>query len=218
MDRAHKNFQTMENLTVKLGYSNLTPAALVEKGRNHVEKLTGNVAFTLPLGFLTDLGKACDALEAANFQVLSNGGRTDTLLRTERVADLKLLIKEAAGYVQAQCDNDVELVNSAGFDIRKQRHPSDIPAAPQDVRAELTTLPGQLKVRWLGVRGRIYYQVWVTIGDPTSEDGWTLLVQTSRNSHLATGLLPGKTYSYRVNAVTTAGAGPVSDYASAKAA
>ncbi len=208
----------MENVTVKLGYSNLTPAALVEKGRNHVEKLTGNASFTLPAGFLLSFTAACDALEAANFQVLSNGGRTDTLLCKERVADLKLLIKEAAGYVQAQCTDDVEKVNSAGFEIRKQREPSDIPAAPQDVRAEATTLPGQLKVRWDGVTGRIYYQVWVTLGDPTLEEGWTLLTQTSRNSHLVTGLLPGKTYSYRVNAVTTAGAGPLSDYASAKAA
>lgn len=208
----------MENLTVKLGYTKLTPAALVEKGRNHVVKFTGNASFTLPVGFLPTLTAACDALEAANFQVLSNGGRTDTLLRSERVADLKLLIKEAAGYVQAQCTNDVEKVNSAGFDIRKQRHPSEIPAAPQDVRAEATTLPGQLKVRWDGVTGRIYYQVWVTIGDPTLDEGWTLLTQTSRNSHLVTGLTAGKVYSYRVNAVTTAGAGPVSDYASAKAA
>jgi hypothetical protein len=157
-------------------------------------------------------------LEAANFQVLSNGGRSDTLLRNERVADLKLLIKEAAGYVQAQCTNDVEKVNSAGFEVRKSRHPADVPSAPQDMRVETTTLPGQLKLRWNGVRSRIYYQVWVTTGDPTLEEGWTLLTQTSRNSHLVSDVLAGKTYSYRVNAVTTAGAGPLSDYASAKAA
>ncbi len=208
----------MENLTVKLGYTNLTPAALVEKGRNHVEKLTGNVNFTLPVSFLPALSAACDGLEAANFLVLSNGGRSDTLLRNERKADLKLLIKEAAGYVQAQCTADVEKVNSAGFDIRKQREPADIPIAPEDVRADATTLPGQLRVRWDGVRSRIYYQMWVNMGDPTLGEGWTLLVQTSRNSHLVTGLLPGKMYSYRVNAVTTAGAGPLSDYTSAKAA
>ncbi len=208
----------MVNITVKLGYSRLTPAALVEKGRNHVEKLTGNASFTLPAGFLTSLTDACDALEAANFQVLSNGGRTDTLLRNERVADLKLLIKEAAGYVQAQCGDDVEKVNSAGFEVKRAPQPAGIPVAPQDLRVEQTSLPGQLKVRWEGVPARIYYVVWVTTGDPTLEEGWTLLVQTTKNSHLITGLLEGKTYSYRVNAVGTAGAGPVSDYASAKAA
>lgn len=208
----------MENVTVKLGYSNLTPAALVEKGRNHVSKLTGNTNFTLPAGFLLSITAACDALEAANFQVLSNGGRTDTLLCKERVADLKLLIKEAAGYVQAQCKDDIEKVNSAGFEVKRAPQPAEIPPAPLDVRVEPTTLPGQLKVRWDGVQGRIYYKVWVTSGDPTLETGWTLLVQTTKNFHLNTGLDSGKVYSYRVNAVTTAGAGPVSDYATAKAA
>jgi hypothetical protein len=208
----------MENVTVKLGYSRLTPAALVEKGRNHVEKLTGNASFTLPVGFLPSLTAACDALEAANFQVLSNGGRTDTLLRKERVSDLKLLIKEAAGYVQAQCTDDIEKVNSAGFEVKRTPQPSDIPPAPLDVRVDPTTLPGQLKARWDGVNGRIYYVVWVTTGDPTLEEGWTLLVQTTKNFHLHTGLLSGKNYSYRVNAVSTVGAGPLSDYATAKAA
>ena len=71
--------------TVKLGIVGLSSAALVEKGRLHVEKLTGNPDYNLPAGFLTSLSDACDALEKANVQVRDNGGKSDHLLRRERV-------------------------------------------------------------------------------------------------------------------------------------
>ena len=55
--------QKQEN--AKLGLASLTPTALVEKGRNHVESCTGNPDITLPTDFLKELGDACDALDAA---------------------------------------------------------------------------------------------------------------------------------------------------------
>jgi hypothetical protein len=62
------------------------------------------------------------------------------------------------------------------------------------------------------------YAVYVTEGDPKDESGWTLLVQTSKNFHTATGLVTDKAYSFRTVAIGTAGAGPASDSAESKAA
>ena len=208
----------MQNQTVKLGYSKTSPADLVTQGRTHEEKLTGNPNYTLPPALLTALKNASDALEAANIKVNDNGGKTDHLLRNERVVDLKAMIKEVAGYVQAQSGGDLEKIVSAGFEARKPRHPSVIPSAPLGMRAENTKLPGQLKLRWQGVANRIYYAVWITTGDPGSEIGWTLVGQTSKNFFLVEDLTSDKVYSFRVNAVTTAGAGTLSTPITAKAA
>ena len=82
---------------VKLGLDGLTPTALVEKGRNLVEKSTGNANVTPPAGFLTDMAKAVDALEAANLKVLANGGREDHLTRNERKRDVEEFVRKLGG-------------------------------------------------------------------------------------------------------------------------
>jgi hypothetical protein len=205
--------------TVKLGVVGLSSSALVEKGRLHVEKLTGNPDYTLPAGFLPSLTDACDALEAANVQVMENGGKSDHLLRRQRVIDLHNLLKDAQGYVQAQSGGDLEKINGAGFQAKKRKgQPVGIPAAPGELRVLDTTLPLEFKLLWDGVPGRIYYEVWVTTGDPSLAEGWSMLTQTSKNTHLHSGLLEGKSYSYKVNAVTTAGAGATCLPVTAKAA
>ncbi len=204
--------------TVKLGLNGLTYADQVEKGRMHVEKLTGNQAFTLPAGLLPLLSKACDALEKANLQVIDNGGKSDHLVRRQCGYDVHGLIKEVMSYVQAQAGNDLNAINSSGFQVRKKNQPVGIPSAPDNLRVSNTKLPGELKSRWDAVEGRIFYEVWMTSGDPSSNEGWSLLGQTSRNYYVATGLASGIAYSFKVNAVTVAGAGTLSLAVTAKAA
>ncbi len=152
--------------TVKLGVARLTPTALVEKGRNHVESLNGNLNYTLPPTLLPAVTAACDALEQANLRVLDNGGRADTLIRNERVEDLRVLLKEVAGYVQAQSGGDREKIASAGFGVVTRGGPVGIPVAPPNMRAIPGELPGMVKTRWDSVPGRVFFQLWMTAGDP----------------------------------------------------
>lgn len=205
-------------LNVKLGLEGLTPAALVEKGRNHVQDCTGNANVTLPASLLTDLAAALDALEEANMAATQNGGRTDTLLRNQQRRVVEEFIRELAGYVQAQCKNDAGKIVSTGFEVRKTPQPVGVVGAPQDLRARRGVLGGEVDLRWSSVPGRLLYAVWVNDGDPNVEAGWTLLTQTSRNRLVAEGLTTDKAYYFRVQAIGTAGAGPVSDSAVSKAA
>ncbi len=203
---------------VKLGLIGLTPTALVEKGRTLVEKCTGNTNVTLPTNFLTDLGAACTALEQANIAVRDNGGRADHVTRAARVADVENLIRELAGYVQAQCEGDHEKIASTGFGVRKQPSPVGVLGAPTNVRARRGKLPGEIHVIWDGVYARLLYGLYYTEGDPKDEGSWKLLVQTSKNRYTATGLTSDKVYYFRVQAIGAAGAGEMSDSAFAKAA
>lgn len=202
---------------VKLGLDGLTPTALVEKGRNLVEKCTGNTDLTLPANFLTDLGAACTALEQANIAVRDNGGRQDHVTRAARVVDVENLIRELAGYVQAQCDGDKEKITGTGFGVRKRPSPVGVLDAPTNLRASRGKLPGEVRLVWDGVYARLLYEVQYTM-DPNDPGSWKLLAQTSKNRYTATGLTSDQAYYFRVQAIGTAGAGEMSDSAQAKAA
>lgn len=207
-----------KNLVIILGLRGLTPAALVEKGRNHIEDCTGNTDVTLPANFLTDFAAACDALEAANMTVSQNGGKTDTLLRNKRRDEVEEFVRKLAGHVEAQCTNNEEKIAGTGFTVRPANAPVGVPAAPKNLRAKRGVLGGEVDLRWDRVKGRLMYAVYLNAGDPNVEEGWTLLTQTSKNFHVAEGLTTDRVYYFRVEAIGAAGAGPASDSAVSKAA
>jgi hypothetical protein len=203
---------------IKMGLEGLTPTALVEKGRNLVNACTGNPNVTPPANFLVDMAKACDKLEEANLRVLDNGGRQDHLTRNQRKRDVEDFVRKLAGYVDAQCLDDVEKIASCGFQTRKRPSPVGLVGAPKNLRATRGKLPGSAELRWDRVKGRLMYNLYICEGDPMVDANWKLLLQTSKNYHIATDLTPDAVYYFRAQAIGTSGAGPVSEEVNAKAA
>ena len=203
---------------VRLGITRITPTALVEKCRNHVTMLTGNAAFATPTPTLLVLTAACDTLDTANQAYDFNRGKTEKETRDKAFDELKDLVRELGGYVQANCNNEKDLILSAGFDVRRIATPLGPLPAPGNVRALVTAFPGRLELRWQGVRGRLIYAVYMTDTDPLDPAGWKLLTQTSKNRYTVEGLTSNTVYTFRLQTIATAGVSPMSDVASAKAA
>ena len=203
---------------VRLGISGITPTALVEKGRNHVKMLTGNLAFVTPTPTLAAITAACNTLDAANQAYDFNRGKTEKEARDVAFEVLKELIRELAGYIQANCNNEKELIISAGFDVRRLAEPLGPLPAPGNVRALVTPYPGRLDLRWNGVRGRLIYTIEMTATDPLVPAGWAPLTQTSKNRYSVEDLNSNTVYSFRITTVGAEGLSPVSDIATAKAA
>lgn len=204
------------HFTVKLGLDGLTPMEVVERGRAHVTAMTGNAAYTTPTPPLATITTACDALETAEIAVTTNGGKQDYIIRNQRLEELKELIRELAGYVQAASQGDEEKIASAAFATRKLPEPSGVLPAPGNLRVRITTLPGELSLRWDGVKDRRIYEVEMNSSDPLVEENWKLLLMLSKNFHIATGLTSHQNYSFRVRAVGADGIGPWSDIGTAK--
>lgn len=207
---------TIIQYTVKLGLQGLRSVQLVERGRNHVLSMTDNPIYPTPTPALEDITKACDLLEAASIAVEQNGGKLDYLARNERARELRALIKELSGYVQAVSAGDPEKIASAGFQTRKLPAPVGNMTAATNMRARITTMLGELALRWDKVKGRMIYVLWMCEGDPLVEENWKQMLMTSKNFHTATGLESHKAYCFRVVAVGAAGAGPASDTAIAR--
>lgn len=202
--------------TVKLALDKLNAIELVQRARLHVTSMSGNINFTTPIPTLPLITAAADALEAADVAVQQNGGKLDRQARNERKAELYQLLKDLGGYVTAVCGGDGEKITSSGFPTRALPSPPVLLPAPLNVRAGQTTMLGQIKVRWGGVKNRKSYVVYWCEGDPLVEANWKMLQIVTTNFHLVTGLDRSKTYFFRITAVGRAGSGPASDVAMAQ--
>ncbi|MBK6831202.1 MAG: hypothetical protein IPG92_10915 [Flavobacteriales bacterium] len=136
--------------TVKLGLTGLTPTDLVKKGRNHVTMMTGSLLYTTPVPSLATITAACDRLDAANQAVLFNGGKLAYTERDEADKELRDLIKELAGYVQAVSKGDKPQVQDGAFDVVEPGEPIGELPPPQALGNRLTTMRGRVALDWAG--------------------------------------------------------------------
>ena len=203
---------------VKLGHTQVTFVALVDKSRTNITKLTGNADFPTPNPKLTDFGLAADRLDSAIQAYDFSRSRQDKDERDLAFAELKTMRADLGGYVQTTSAGDKELITSAGFETEKSRQPMGQLPAPTDVRAVVRPYPGSLEVRFGGVKGRLSYKLYICKGDPLLEANWELNTVTGKNRVVVDGLESDATYFFRVVAVGAAGLSPVSDVATAKAA
>lgn len=190
----------IKKFLVKLGLAGLTSAALVEKGRNHVAMLDGNATYASLAPLLPPITTACDELEAANLEVLFNGGKIAFENKRKKESNLNTLLTDLGQQVQVVSGGDKAKILSAGFEVRKAPEPINVLDQPQDLKARLTGFTGKVALDWNVVHGARYYQVWVTQGDPT-KGTWVLAGVSTKSRYTADNLVPGTYYSFRVNAV-----------------
>jgi hypothetical protein len=203
---------------VKLGLDRITSSMLLVKARNMVSKITGNAAFTTPTPPLATVTAAADILEAAINAYELNPGPGEYTARELAFMEVKGLVTDLGAYVQSASNGDLELIKSAGCGVRKSGEPVGQLPAPKNVLARTTAYPGRIEVTWGGVRGRSTYTVDHCLGDPTVEANWKQYAITSKNRLTADGLESNVEHFFRITAIGAAGASPVSDKASAKAA
>ncbi len=191
----------MSNSTVKLGTAKLSDNALVLKAHTCVDMCTGNVNFMLPEGFLDAVKAAADALAALETQVLFFGGRVPYQEKRTAAITLRSLIKELAGFVQAQSKGDEGKILSAGFQVRKRGTPVVQLDEVQNLRPVLTNFEGNVDLRWNRVPNATNYQVFANGTDPSDPKAWELVAYTSRSAYTVEALESGKFYWFRVQAM-----------------
>ena len=203
---------------IKLGHSRVSYVALVDKSRTNISMLTGNAAYATPNPTLAAFATAADALDSAVQAYDFSRSRLDKQERDQAFVVLKAMRADLGAYVQTTSGGDATLITSAGFEMEAGKSPMGLLPAPQNVRAVSTAYPGKVELRYNGVKGRLIYEVSVCAGDPKVETDWNPYTSTSKNRVSFTGLQSGKEYFFRVVALGSAGASPLSDVANAKAA
>ena len=201
------NFKVMDKFRVKLGMRSLSSAALLEKGRNIAEMLKDNVAYTTLQALLPAFIILLDKFEEANNSVLFHGGKV--AFEAKRLAELAVrgAISDFAGYVQGISSGDKAMILSAGFNVVKDRTPTPAPVAPGDLIVRRTDEIGILKLRWHKVpASKLYY---VEMQKEGAE--WERVATTTRTTHVMGNLQTGVRYTFRVQAITSAGISQMSE-------
>lgn len=129
----------------------------------------------------------------------------------------KELLRSARDQVTRAClgaadavDFDPAKLLAAGLQLEASKTvPVGVPAAPHHLRAAPTLNEGEVRLDWRRTVRRCWFEIECR-PDPEPE-GWNLIASASRQSHLATGLLPGVKYWFRVRAGNSHGLSPWSN-------
>ena len=133
--------------------------------------------------------------------------------RDEAREQLERALQKVATYVEQVADGDADLLESCGFELRREPGRPMLGAGataarflpPQDFRVGHGPRAGTLVLNAASQRGVVAYEVQITLGDPTLEGGWrTAMIVPSVRHLVLDGLAPGVTW-VRLRAVRAAG-------------
>ena len=202
---------------IKLSLYLLSPVKLLMLQRNVIGKMTGNPHFATPAVPLATMEALADDLEGA-IKDATNGSRQSRLKRDDLVREVGDALRKQADYVRTVCAGDRTMLESSGFDLRKEGERTGIPGITARIVARMTNRRQEVELRWKSVRGARGYQVWMSATDPSIEANWEAVGYTTRVSHLVTDLESFKAYFFCVSAIGVEGEGMQSDPALGRAA
>ena len=180
--------------------------------------LTGNPLYPVPwiaqVPSLETLNAAYSAYQDAYHAALTK----DTLkivLRDTLRAELTVLLKQLAPYLEVIAQGDLSILATTGYDLRRDIvHTGSIDPLPAPIGFQVThgVLTGTLNVQVTRLVGAGSYEVQSTQGDPSIEANWQHVLSSKNASHiLLSDLTPGQTYWLRVRAVGNHGDGAWTD-------
>ncbi len=203
---------------LKEGMYRLTAEGLVAKAEHVHAQLTAHAAqFTTPSPTLAALDTAKEGLLKATAGAI-DGGRSAHQAKRDSFRTLKSMLKQLAEYVANVANGDAQLIINGGFEVRAERKPSHIPAAPAKLEALTPDVANAVKIEWKGEQSVRLYQVQMSTTDPAVTPAWTLVTLTSKRQHTVPDLEPYRMYWFRIIAVNTAGESLPSDVLMARAA
>ncbi len=203
--------------TIIKGTSKLNATQLVAKSLFIESQMTGNPDVPQPEPKLADVIAAREALEAS-ITLATDGGRSAHAQKRRDQVVLRGMLDRLAGYVTSVAGGDELVMRRAGWSVKRRGAPVGPLTPPTDVLARISSFTGRVLLRWQAVPNAYTYQVYINETDPADANGWELMGVSSRAKHQVDGLTPGRFYWFRVNAVGSAGAGPLSDVARCMAA
>jgi hypothetical protein len=194
------------SIKVLTGFSKLSVNGLANLASAVVKGMTGNTAFPSPPVSLTAFSAGLATFSAAIVAALDGGKNAKAVQKTQRkliTQDLTLL----AVYVQNNCNDDPALVTSSGFGAKAQAKTATGQVAVPGFRSlDFGVNSGQVAFRVSSVDGAKAYFARYTVMSGTTPGAWTTLnVASLKTATTISGLTPGTTYGFQVQALGSLG-------------
>ncbi len=195
---------------VKMGFSNLSVPEQIERARQIVFKMTGNVNYTTPNPSLANMTAANDALEDA-YNASRNRDKEKVAAMRLRRKELLFGISQLAAYVQQASDGNEEKILSSGFSVRGTNTPHPVIAGlVHDVQLSDGSKSGRVRVDWKKADDAVIYIVETAPDSSAPLEFKTAGVTTSLHKEIG-DYTPGTKVWVRVTALGREEAGPASE-------
>lgn len=197
----------MKKFVAVLGLSGLPIPKKIEFARSVIISMTGNPNFVTPNPTLAVIGTNATALETAYVNAANGAIGLKAVMHAKEQAleiSLGLLASYVEGIANANPTLGDAIILSSGM---KERKPN--PPKANGFRISSTGLPGEVMLR-MDADNRAVFTFEVTL-TPADEASWTVLHSGTRAAFLATGLISGKRYYFRVAKTDKKGINPWSN-------
>ena len=184
-------------------------AAFTETIETILDHMKNNANYPTPTPALPAVEAAFAAYKTAAANA-AQGGRENTAIRDARRAELEVMIRQLASYVNGTANGDMPKLLSSGFPVQKAVR---TPIGPLLAPGAPTVTQGAVSGTLSAVAGRVYgassYNWSVALASAPELDVQT--AQTTGARAQFSGLTPGKVYQISLNAVGAAGVSDWSD-------
>jgi antitoxin (DNA-binding transcriptional repressor) of toxin-antitoxin stability system len=191
----------MKKIFVLVSFVKLSVNGKIAFYRNVIAKMTGNSRYPSPDVTLANAATVVNTLETAEIAA-KDGSHTAVSAMHDAEKKADDIFYKLADYVNRIANGDETAILSSGFE------PSAQPAASQKAPLTATngTHTGGVKLTAKAVEKAGSYS-WQMAKDslPATEDGWTIIGQTTAAFFEKEGLTPGGKYFFRVEAITPTG-------------
>ena len=194
---------------ISLGLSKLSVPEKIEKARHIVTAMTGNANFTTPLPTLANVSTAINTLETA-YNAAQGAGPAQTSIMRDKETILDNLLSQLANYVEIAANGSEAIVLSSGMQLRGKggRPTSGFTVEDGEHSGEL--------VLHTKSEARTSY-VWQMSSDPVptsppaANHNWQQIGVSTQAAFIASDLIAGIKYWFRVATVSKDGQSPWSD-------
>ena len=157
-----------------------------------IAALTGNATYPTPPVTLANLQTAKNDLSAKI--AAQTGGSFDTAAENNSRQSLLGMMRQTASYLQMQCNDDLPLLLSSGFQAQSTNRAS-VPLDQPENLALKNGASGELAVRVTAARNVNMYEGRIKLDD----GDWLPSVFSGDSKHITfTGLTPAKNYTAQV--------------------
>jgi len=192
--------------TVTLRLTRLSVPETIILGKKIVAAMTAHVSrFEEPPVALAAVTADLNDLEKLQQERMGGGSKANTVLRNQKLADVRGELSLLASYVQTVSRGDESIINEAGMSVRStgpRKYDTILP--PELVLVEQTEYDDGLKLRWKRVKNARQYGIEYCAGTVTP-DKWKTIAYANSGSIVIRGLTTGELASFRIFSLGAAG-------------
>ena len=190
---------------IALGLGELSPAEKVSFATGvHGAVASHSTEFVTPVPKLTNLNTAISNLDSrlAAIAVMESNLEAEKTLARENETTLDDALTQLASYVETTANGNASIIQLSGFHLASEPTPIGPLSPPENLQGSTADIEGNVNLKWNRVKGSRSYFVECA----TNQAGpWTQVDVTTRVSTVATGLVSGTKYLFRVRALGAAG-------------